>query len=148
MANDTLTAVTALETALAAIQTANGYNYDLGNTPRVGAKGAESVKGDRPHVYINAFEETASLFSSGNQRQQLAVTVRGVKSGTDERDGKTVAFKLKADIENAVYDDRTLGSTVDNIYHTAFRANFYEEAMAVEIELDFMMDIFITEGSA
>ena len=148
MANTTYTAVTALETALAKIQTGSGYNYDLGNTPRVGAVSAESVKGDRPHVYINSFEETPVLFSSGNQRQRLAVTVRGMKPGTAERDAKGLAFKLKADIENAVYSDRSLGSTVDNIYQTAFRAVFHEETMSMVIELDFMMDIFITEGSA
>ncbi len=151
MANNVSTAIDALETALALITEGNSYNYTLGNKPPfTDPNPPENIQGDNPHVYIVDTSEELEFFATNRIFNKVTVTLMGITAGqmaaTEEK--KDRVLKLGADIENAVYADKTLGGAVTVIRKVSGETTFNRGSNHGIIEMDFELHLHYTEGSS
>ena len=146
MANSLNTAITAVETALALITTDGGYNYDLGSTEYLGAESVDQVTGSRPRVFVLSVSDEVDRFSSSKLFRKATVTIRGIMDGKQYRQIGDVT-KLWADIETALYSDKSLGGAITTLRYTSGATEFLKTSMHAVVELTFELDIHYTEGS-
>ena len=147
MANSINTAIAAVETALGNITVDGGYNFDLGSTEYIGAENAGQVHGSRPCVYVLSASDSSERFSSSKLYRIITVTIQGITAGAQNRQLREDAALLWADIEKALYADKTLGSTVTTLRYVSGAVEFQRESNSAVIELSFELDIHYTEGT-
>ena len=146
MANSINTAVAAVETALALITTDGGYNYNLGSTEYLGADSVDQVTGSRPRVFVLSVSDEVERFSTNKLFRKASVTIRGIMDAKHYRQMGDVT-KLWADIETAMYADKTLSGSVTTIRYVNGATEFLKTSMHAVVELTFELDIHYTEGS-
>jgi len=150
MANLLSAAVDGLETRIALITTGNGYNYTLGNSaPFTHANPADNVQGDNPHVYIVDTDEDTERFATNKLFKRITVTLRGITAGQagGTEEAKDRVLKLQADIEKAIYGDKTLAGAVTTLLLISSATTFQRGSNHGIIELDFELHLHYTEGS-
>lgn len=146
MANSYYTAIAGVKTAIALIQTASGYNYDLGSTEYLGAEAVEQVVGTRPRVYILSVRDEVERFSTTKNFMRMEVTLRGILDGTHYRDSDDI-LKLKNDMETAMFSDKTLSGSVTTLRYSGGEVNFERFSPHPIVEMTFQLDIHYTEGA-
>jgi len=146
VSNEINTAVAGVETALGLITTDGGYNYNLGSTEYIGAESIDQVAGTRPRVYIVSVDDEVERHSTSKLFRRCTVTIRGIMDGSHYRDMDDVT-KLWADIETALYSDKTLGGAVTTLRYLSGHTEFLRESNHGVCELTFELDIHYTEGS-
>jgi hypothetical protein len=146
MANEINTAIAAVETAIALIQTGSGYNYDLGSTEYIGPEAVDQVTGTRPRVYILSVADDVDRFSTSKLYRRATVTIRGIMDSSHYRNISDVT-KLWADIEKALYSDKTLGGAVSTLRYLNGASEFQRESNHPLCDLVFELDIHYTEGT-
>jgi len=146
MANEINSAISGVETALALITTDGGYTYDLGSTEHLGPESLDQVNGTRPRVYVLSVTDEVDRFSSSKLYRKCSVTIRGIMDGKHYRQIGDVT-KLWADIETAMYSDKTLGGAVTTLRYTNGATAFQRESGHGVCELTFELDIHYTEGT-
>lgn len=147
MANDINTALAAVETALDLITTAGGYNFDLGSDEYIGSEATDQVQGTRPRVYILSASDNTERFSSSKLYRKITVTIRGITAGEHNRSLRNKAGLLWADVETAMYSDKTLGGAVTTLRYVSGSIDFNRESMHAVIEMTFELDVHYTEGT-
>jgi len=150
MANLVSAAIDGLEARIALIKTADGYNYTLGNSaPFTHPKDPSTIGGDNPHVYIVDYGSDTERFATNKLFKRISVTLRGItgaqKAGKEE--AKDRVLKLQADIEKAVYGDKTLGGAVTTLLLNGDDTTFQEGSNHGVVELDFELHLHYTEGA-
>lgn len=147
MANELNAAIAAVETALDAITTGGGYNYTLGSGEYFGAESVDQVAGGRPRVYIVSAAEDLERFSSSRLFKRISVTLRGITEAEQNRGLRENLAKLEADIEMAMYADKTLGGAVTTLRKTSSTWEALKDTQRAVLETVYELDLHYTEGT-
>lgn len=150
MANLLSAAIDGLETRIALITTDNGYNYTLGNSaPFTHANAPTNVQADNPHIYIVDYSSDTERFATNKLFKRITVTLRGITAGqaAATEEAKDRVLKLQADIETAIYGDKTLSGAVTTLLLVSSDTTFQRGSNHGVIELDFELHLHYTEGS-
>jgi len=146
VANEINAAIAGVETAIALIKTGSGYNYDLGSTEYIGPEVTDQVTGTRPRVYVLSVNDEVERFSTSKLFRRATVTIRGIMDGKHYRQMSDVT-KLWADIETAMYSDKTLGGAVTTLRYINGVTEFQRESNHPVCEITFELDIHYAEGT-
>ena len=141
-------AIAGVELALSNISVLNSYNFTIGNSDFWAVKSIDEVTGAQPHVYIIGYESDVERFSTSKLFWPLTVNLRGITQSSTQSTSRENVSKLHADIHAAMFVDETLGGAVTRVIAGAFavEASGVRESMHSVIDMDFQLDLHITEA--